>query len=208
MSTYFFEFSVLATAHFLALLSPGPDFFLITGNSIRKGFSGAAGLCIGIAAGNGVYIALSLTGFSLIKELPVLFQIIKSCGALYLIYLGVILLRSSKRSICCKDVCGQKVQSKSMFSQIGTGFMSAALNPKNTIFYLSLYMLMVSKSTPLYIQTLYGIWMMFLVLLWDLLIAWAIGSGTVKKTLNSWVHLIERGSGLAMLCIGGGVLIT
>ena len=44
-------FAMLALSHFVALLSPGPDFFLLTGYAIRYRLRGSMGLCIGIAAG-------------------------------------------------------------------------------------------------------------------------------------------------------------
>ncbi|HBD81559.1 MAG TPA: threonine transporter RhtB, partial [Leclercia adecarboxylata] len=46
-------FLALALAHFVALLSPGPDFFLLMGFAARHRMRGSAGLCVGIAAGNG-----------------------------------------------------------------------------------------------------------------------------------------------------------
>lgn len=44
-------FPALALAHFMALLSPGPDFFLLVGYAVRYRLRGSVGLCLGIAAG-------------------------------------------------------------------------------------------------------------------------------------------------------------
>ncbi|SUX75874.1 LysE-family transporter [Citrobacter freundii] len=56
-------FPALALAHFVALLSPGPDFFLLVGYAIRYRIRGSAGLCVGIAIGNGLYILLAIIGW-------------------------------------------------------------------------------------------------------------------------------------------------
>lgn len=62
-------FLALALAHFVALLSPGPDFFLLVGYSARYRLRGSAGLCVGIATGNGV---VYLTGhYRLERAAPV-----------------------------------------------------------------------------------------------------------------------------------------
>lgn len=45
-------FPALALSHFVALLSPGPDFFLLVGYAVRYRIRGSIGLCLGIAAGN------------------------------------------------------------------------------------------------------------------------------------------------------------
>ena len=56
-------FPALALSHFVALLSPGPDFFLLVGYAVRYRIRGSIGLCLGIAAGNALYIVLaSLAG--------------------------------------------------------------------------------------------------------------------------------------------------
>lgn len=43
-------FPALALSHFVALLSPGPDFFLLVGYAVRYRIRGSIGLCLGIAA--------------------------------------------------------------------------------------------------------------------------------------------------------------
>ena len=40
-------FPALALAHFVALLSPGPDFFLLVGYAVRYRLRGSVGLCLG-----------------------------------------------------------------------------------------------------------------------------------------------------------------
>ena len=56
------HFFLVAGAHFLALLSPGPDFFLVLRSALRQGRRQANAVCVGIALANGVYIALAVTG--------------------------------------------------------------------------------------------------------------------------------------------------
>lgn len=56
-------FPALALAHFVALLSPGPDFFLLVGYAVRYRMRGSTGLCVGIAVGNGLYILLAIIGW-------------------------------------------------------------------------------------------------------------------------------------------------
>ena len=48
------QFLIIAGAHFLALLSPGPDFFLIVRSAVVNGARVASGVCVGIALANGV----------------------------------------------------------------------------------------------------------------------------------------------------------
>ncbi|MFI7968897.1 amino acid transporter, partial [Acinetobacter baumannii] len=45
-------FLVIAFTHFLALLSPGPDFFLILTSLLQKGRRYTYGIVLGITLGN------------------------------------------------------------------------------------------------------------------------------------------------------------
>ena len=78
-------FPALALAHFVALLSPGPDFFLLVGYAVRYRMRGSTGLCVGIAVGNGLYILLAIIGWGILRQLPLLFTIIELLGALFIV---------------------------------------------------------------------------------------------------------------------------
>ena len=92
-------FLALALAHFVALLSPGPDFFLLVGYAARYRLRGSAGLCVGIAAGNALYIVLVIIGWSALRQFTWLFTLIEVCGALYLLWIGSHLVRSQPQAL-------------------------------------------------------------------------------------------------------------
>ncbi len=66
-------FPALALSHFVALLSPGPDFFLLIGYAVRYRIRDSIGLCLGIAAGNALYIVLAIVGWGLLRQAPLFF---------------------------------------------------------------------------------------------------------------------------------------
>ncbi len=107
-------FLALALAHFVALLSPGPDFFLLVGYAARYRLRGSAGLCLGIAAGNGLYILLVIIGWSALRQFGWLFTLIELSGALYLLWIGSHLVRSArsrwrwKKPASAALLCGSK----------------------------------------------------------------------------------------------------
>lgn len=98
MEIYLFSFLSLALAHFVALLSPGVDFFLILTNSTKYGRVSGIITSIGIAFANLVYILLALFSITLIKDNETIFLIIKLLGAFYLFYIGFLLLKSKKEN--------------------------------------------------------------------------------------------------------------
>lgn len=93
----FSVFVTVAIAHFLALLSPGPDFVLIVKSAIKNGPQKSIGVAAGIASANALYIALCLIGVgSLLASSVIIMIILKIAGGLFLIYLAIMALRAKK----------------------------------------------------------------------------------------------------------------
>lgn len=196
------EFIILATAHFLALLSPGPDFFIIVQAALRLKLRYSIAICAGIACANGVYLIFALVGIEIIQDNHLLLQGLQYCGACYLVFLGYILLKSQK------TIEGEVKESKlflhveSLYKQFSIGFLSGILNPKNMLFYLSLFTVLVSNQTPFSTKCLYALWMVSIVFIWDALIAIFIGHSRIKKLFNSLIFYIEKFTGVALTFCG------
>lgn len=197
-------FPALVLAHFVALLSPGQDFFLITANAVRHGLRGSRFICVGVALGNAVYIAIAILGWTGIRDNPLIFTVIEFAGAFYLFWIGVQLLRSRPQVI--KDGQGES-KAPGVFKQLWLGFNSAMLNPKNALFYMSLMAVILGPDVTLLQQISCGIWMMLSVLLWDLLVARMIGLSRVRSVLNQRIYLVERGAGAVLAGLGVGIFL-
>ncbi|WP_219352151.1 LysE family translocator, partial [Citrobacter sp. Colony219] len=174
-------FPALALAHFVALLSPGPDFFLLVGYAVRYRMRGSTGLCVGIAIGNGLYILLAIIGWGILRQLPLLFTIIELLGALYLLWIGSLLIRSRPQTLTGADA---RSNCPGFGKQLLLGLGSSLLNPKNALFYLALMTALLGPSVTLLQQAVSGIWMTSVVLLWDLLIVMFIGLPQIQRRLT------------------------
>lgn len=195
------EFILIATAHFVALLSPGPDFFLIMQASLRMPMRYCFSICLGIALANGLYLLCAILGLEIIRESTWLVSLLRYLGAAYLLFIGVMLLRSPITELDNKP--GKSfLHVRKMGRQFFIGFMSALLNPKNVVFYLSLFTVMVSADTGLSTRFLYGLWMMTIVFIWDCCVVMVIGGGTIKKWLGKSIFYVEKISGTALALFG------
>jgi threonine/homoserine/homoserine lactone efflux protein len=135
---------IIALAHFLALLSPGPDFFLVARTSISGGWRIASGACLGIALANGAFIAMAFTGLSILREGSPLFIGLQLAGAAYLLYIGTQFLRHAGRSSLAAVAGNGAVPG--WWRSVVLGFLSGILNPKNALFYASLASMVASSS--------------------------------------------------------------
>ena len=199
-------FLALALAHFVALLSPGPDFFLLVGYAARYRVRGSAGLCLGIAAGNGLYILLVIIGWSALRQFTWLFTLIELCGALYLLWIGSHLVRSRPQALALNET---HQRFPSLRKQILLGLGSALLNPKNALFYLALMTALLGPNVTLLQQATCGVWMVLVVLVvlvWDLALVSLMGLPAVQQRLSRSLWWIERTAGVVLMGFGGWVL--
>ncbi|MGB1762688.1 LysE family translocator [Alloalcanivorax xenomutans] len=198
------QFLMVAGAHFLALLSPGPDFFLILRSALVEGWRSAAGVCLGVALANGVFIALALAGFSVLRPGSPLFVAVLWAGSGYLFYLGVRLIRSAaplSLPVAPRSVAGTGGHLRGL----GMGFASAILNPKNALFYASLFSLLAVNGSTLTIQLGYAVWMVTVVLGWDLLVAWLAAQPRWMSVFGRRLAWVERGAGAALILLAAAV---
>ena len=168
--------------HLLAVVIPGPDFIVAVKNSIsywRKTWFWTAiwfGLWIS------VHIFYCIAWLALIISKSILaFNIIKLLGAIYLIYIGIksIFAKSSQIEI-------GETQQKTNISSIEAlkiGFLTNVLNPKATLFFLSLFTIVISPGTPLYILVILSIIMIINTAIWFSLVAIFF---TQKKLINTF----------------------
>lgn len=196
------EFILIATAHFLALVSPGPDFFLITQASLRLPVRYGLAICGGIAAANACYLLVAILGLEAMRQLAGLMAALRYLGAAYLVFLGVMLLRAPMRPPADGDQPHHFLQARRLGRQFLVGFAAAILNPKNAIFYLSLFTVMVSAETGVATRCLYALWMTSLVLCWDCGVVLVFSREGVRARLGRGIYLVEKGAGVMLTLFG------
>lgn len=198
------DFLLIAGVHFMALLSPGPDFFLVARSSLAHGWRGATGACIGIALANGVFIVAAFGGLSVLRAGSMAFLVVQLAGCAYLLYLGWLFLRhAGNSSLDAKPAAGKTRWRAGLLM----GFMSAILNPKNALFYVSLATVLASRHTSAGAMAAYGAWMVFAVLAWDMAVALAIGSAALRQRFARALPLLERLSGVMLIALATGLLL-
>lgn len=198
-------FPALALAHFVALLSPGPDFFLLTAYSLRYRLRGSMGICCGIALGNGFYIVLAIAGGTALQHVALLFTLLQIVGACYLLWIGSLLIRSTARTTALAAT--EELRIPTMGRQLLLGLGSSLLNPKNMLFYISLMASILGPSVTLMQHTVSGSWMFSVVLLWDVALAAAISLQPVRHALQRYLYMIERGAGAVLILFGLFLLV-
>ncbi|HBS55542.1 MAG TPA: lysine transporter LysE [Stenotrophomonas sp.] len=199
-------FLMVASAHFLALLSPGPDFFLIARSAMVHGWRRAAAAAMGITAGNAAYIAAAFSGTALLQQDSWLFSAVQCAGGAYLCHLGIAFQSHAGTSTLDPAGAAPVAAVRSAGVLAAQGLLSALLNPKNGLFYASLASLLAGPDVSGRLRLLIALWMTAAVLLWDLAVSLAIGNRRLLHRFSRALPALERGSGAIMLLLGIGVI--
>lgn len=137
----FFFVSLASTA------IPGPAVLYVTSQAMFGGMRSGLPATLGVLAADFLYIVLSITGLSAVLAASYdLFTLLKWAGAVYLIYLGVRLLRSAfSKSAGTTSMAAPVESSRSFLS----GFALHAANPKALLYFGSLVPQFVDSTHPL-----------------------------------------------------------
>lgn len=196
------EFLLVAGIHLLAVMSPGPDFAMVLRNSLvysrRVGILAAVGLGAGIL----LHVTYSLLGIGLIiSQSILLFNAIKLIGAAYLIYMGVRALLAKKSEEKVLDLA-EDSSCISNFEAIKMGFLTNALNPKATLFFLALFTQVINPETALGIKVLYGLEMSVATFAWFAFVALILTHRHINKLFSQVRHYLDKAFGAILIALG------
>jgi threonine/homoserine/homoserine lactone efflux protein len=194
MSEYAVEFLTMATAHLLAVMSPGPDFAVVSRYSVRYGIKLGCILSVGIGCGIVVHIAYSLLGVALvIHNNAWLYQTLLLAASAYFIWLGWNAMQAPAQA---QQLDTAHVKSLSAGKAWLLGFTTNALNPKATLFFLALFTSVIAPSTPTLIKAGYGLYITFATMAWFCLLSVMLGNTYIRNLLLSKGYWFDRVMGV------------
>jgi len=201
---YWPEFLTVVVVHFLAVASPGPDFAVILRQSLCASSRSGIWTAIGIGSGILVHVTYSLLGLGLlIAQSTTAFTVLKVLGAAYLLWVGWQCLKAKPAADSAEDGVGLKegASAATAWKAWRLGFLTNALNAKATLFFVSLFSVVISPSTPLWVQGFYGLWMTVMTGLWFIGLALFLSREQVRGFFRKISHWIERVTGVALIAL-------
>ena len=199
---YWGEFLTIAIAHLFAVASPGPDFAVVTRQSVTAGTPAGVWTALGVGAGILLHIAYCLLGVALvIASSPRLFEVLKLLAAAYLLYLGVQSIRTSFAAPLAAVDLGKGEVSLRPWRAMALGFLTNGLNPKATLFFLALFTVVIDPQTPLSIQLAYGIYLAVATFAWFAGLSFLLGRPGVRAWLLRAGAWVERGMGVILILL-------
>ncbi len=129
----------------LLLLIPGPTILTVISYSVANGRRANVALVAGVALGDSTALLLSIAGLgALLSTFSWMFTLLKWAGGLYLIFLGIKLLRAKRTSLEFNDTNIPE----SRFSLFRNVWLVTALNPKGIIFFVAFLPQFINPDYP------------------------------------------------------------
>ena len=196
-------FFSLAFAHFLAVISPGPDFFYVVKTSLQKRLSYA--LIASFAIGFGVFLhsMFSVYAFRILYQIiPNLYVFIGSLGGMYLLYLGISGLRNNEIEELANST--QRKEEENLFKGFREGLLVNALNVKAFIFFISLFG-GIAEKTSLNFQIFISIYFFIATGIWFMVLSFILNRGFKSLLNHSVQRAISKISSCFLIAIGFGL---
>ena len=208
MNFPWFEFAGLMLAFGINVVIPGADFAMVLRQSIAYGRR--AGICTaaGVATAILVHGTYTLLGVGLIVGQSILaFNVIKTLGVLYLLWLGISALRAAPPA--APDVAGAKDGKQiSDFAAYGLGFLTNLLNPKAVLFFLALFTTLVSAATPGPVKIVYLGSMSAMLLIWFAMVAIFFTMPSVRQGFFKLGRWFNRVTGITFILLALRVAVA
>ncbi len=197
---YWNEFLAIALAHLFAVASPGPDFAIVTRQSVTGGTVAGLWTSFGVGTGILLHVGYCLLGVALIlSQSETLFNTVKWIAAAYLFFIGIQSIRRSFISIEPAPGSTAAVADLNPLKAFSVGFLTNGLNPKATLFFLALFTVVIDASTPIRIQIFYGLYLALATFAWFAMLSTLLGREAVRNFMLRAGAWFERAMGLVLI---------
>ncbi|WP_367110694.1 LysE family translocator [uncultured Psychrobacter sp.] len=207
-------FLLITSVHLLAAASPGPDFVLVSRETLTKGRCTGLICSLGITLGLAVHIIYSVLGLAaVIAHSQPLLTAIKWLGGAYLIYLGwqgiqarpkapAKLVDNHSLDQSAYSLSQTPSSTESTFATLRRGFFCNVFNPKAPVYFVAIFTLVLSPDIPLWQLSIYGVWMMVLQMAWFSTVVMLLSIPAILRRFQRFEHWIDRVLGTAMIVLG------
>lgn len=184
----------------MAVVSPGPNFALISRLALAGCRKAAMGATIGLALSATFYAILTIAGLSvLLTRVGWLASLVQVAGGCYLVYLGVkTWLEAEPKPLGERSA----PQQKSAQDGFRMGIIFNLSNPKVITFFLSLYAVTMPAEAPLSTKLAVLLGGFLLEIMWYGLVILLFSTPPARAAYDRAGHWIERAVGTTLTVFG------
>jgi RhtB (resistance to homoserine/threonine) family protein len=185
-----------------AVVSPGPNFLVVSRLALSRSRRSAIGATFGIAIASLIYAALTLFGLSvLILRFAWLGDTIRIIGGAYLIWLGIQAWRARPEDLH-PAAAGSVQDMPSLLRGFRVGFLTEITNPKGIAFFLGLFAAAVPAATPLWAKLTVLSAGGVIEIAWYTAVSFALSSAPMRAGYQRVRRTVDRAFGTLLIALG------
>jgi threonine efflux protein len=195
----------IALIHFPVMISPGPNFLLVTQTAVSQSRRASVLTALGIATGAVLWSGTAAIGVGiLLVKLNWLFRVMRMLGGAYIVYIGIRmwLKKSNKIEVSTMTTPGRE----SEFRMYRTGLITNLTNPKSAVFFGSIFTALLGPSLPIWVRVAAVCIIGFNVLWWHVMLAFVFSGKRVQRIYSAVQRWVDWAAG-AFLTLAGLRLI-
>lgn len=198
-------FALFVVGALALVASPGPDFFYVLSRGMAQGRRAGLLSALGISLGLLVHTALATLGLTaLLQTSAVAFGVVKTVGALYLIWIGVRMCRS-------QTLLHPEIAPIEYSKVVRQGVLTNVFNPKVALTFLAFLPQFVKAGhgAQSFQVAVFGTTLMLIALCWFSLIGYFAGSLGAwfgkHARFSAW---IQKAMGTVLISLGVRLALT
>lgn len=193
-----FEYFSIGLIILLGAMSPGPDFIIVTKNSLQGsrylGILTSLGVCVALS----IHVLYSSLGLAfLLHESKVAYLIVKMSGAAYLCYLGIQMIRQRNTPVS-QENSKPSVQ-LTPGRAFASGFLTNLLNPKASLFIIGLFTQVVQPGTSSVGITVIGLEIVLITVVWFSLLSTILTHEKIRGQFNKFQSHLNLVMGVLLI---------
>ncbi|MCK6417530.1 MAG: LysE family transporter [Alphaproteobacteria bacterium] len=211
MDDFLTQWLLLASIQAAVTIWPGPAFAVAVKQSLAHGRIVGVFTSLGLSAGVAFHVVLVIAGMvTLIKQVPIVFTIIRYAGAVYLIYIGLKAIISLKAPPSAENTNNtiNLPQGQGAFKAFQIGLITNFLNPKAMVFFSAVFAQFIGPDTPWQVAAIYTATSATIEFLWFLFVTVVLTNPAIKASFLNFAQWIERTCGGILIAMGLKMLLV
>jgi threonine/homoserine/homoserine lactone efflux protein len=189
----------------VSVVSPGPNFVLVTSTSMRASRQAGLAVAAGLSLATLTWALLTEAGFALLLAPgTVAAQLVRIFGAAYLIVIGIRMVAGARKPL----PQGPLDERPGVWASFRKGYLVSMTNPKSLAFYASILGAVVPARAPLWFDASVVATAFSISLLWYGALALAFSGSWVRRGFARAKTGLEAAMGLCLVALGGRLLTT
>ena len=195
--------ATLAGVLALSVVSPGPNFVLVTSTAMRSSRRAGVAVAAGLALATLSWALLTEAGFALLLAPgTVAAGIVRIFGAAYLVVIGIKMVVGARKPL----PQGPMTVSQGAWVSLRKGYLVSMTNPKSLAFYASVLGAMMPAQAPMWFDVSVVAIAFSVSALWYGALALAFSGDRVRRGFVRVKAGLEAAMGLCLVTLGGRLL--